>query len=214
MTTPSHAVLEALDATGLVAVVRAESTNGLIESIASLERGGISLFEITLTVPGALKLIADLKRSCKPDTFIGAGTVLDAKSAKRAVAAGADFIVSPAVSHDTIEFCHRSNVLAVPGCLTPTEIAAVLRAGAELIKLFPGRVATPGYLRDVLGPFPSARFLPTGNVDLASTEAYIAAGAAGVGVGKALFAARGEAELVANAAAFRQAVARSRASQK
>jgi 2-dehydro-3-deoxyphosphogluconate aldolase/(4S)-4-hydroxy-2-oxoglutarate aldolase len=176
----------ALIDTGVVAVVRTESALGLVQLAAALAEGGVRLVEITMTVPSALSVIEQAASQLEGRVLIGAGTVLDATNARRAIAAGAAFVVAPSLDVATIETAHRDGAAAIPGCLTPTEIAGALAAGADVVKLFPGRVATPGYFGDLLGPFPGVRLMPTGNVDLETAPQYIRAGAVAVGVGKAL----------------------------
>lgn len=181
-----NAVVSALEATSVVAVVRVASAENLTRLASALSAGGVRMVEITLTVPGALEAIARAVRELDEETIIGAGTVLDNPSARLAVDAGASFVVGPTLDEGVIRTAHRYGVAVVPGALTPTEISAAMSAGADAIKLFPGRVATPGYFADVLGPLPQARLLPTGNVNLETAPDYIRAGAVAVGVGKAL----------------------------
>ena len=203
--------VSALEATSVVAVVRVTSGQNLTQLASALASGGVRLVEITLTVPGALDAINRASRELEGEVIIGAGTVLDSVSARLAVDAGAAFIVAPTIDTEVIAMAHRYGVAAIPGALTPTEVAAAMSAGADAIKLFPGRVATPGYFTDVLGPLPQARLLPTGNVTLETAPQYIAAGAVAVGVGKALvdpelFAAGDWAAITERARAFCAAV--------
>jgi 2-dehydro-3-deoxyphosphogluconate aldolase/(4S)-4-hydroxy-2-oxoglutarate aldolase len=179
-------VVSALAATGIVAVVRSESSENLVRLAQSLADGGVRLVEITMTVPSALHVIERAVHELGSDVVIGAGTVLDGTAARMAIAAGAGFVVGPCLCVEMIEVAHLYGVAAVPGCLSPTEIAQAWRAGADVVKLFPGRVATPGYFRDMRGPFPQVRLMPTGNVDLDTAAEYIRAGAVAVGVGRAL----------------------------
>jgi 2-dehydro-3-deoxyphosphogluconate aldolase/(4S)-4-hydroxy-2-oxoglutarate aldolase len=181
-----NTALEALLATGVVAVVRVDQPTGLLPLAEALHAGGVVLTEITMTVPGALEAIEATVREHGEEVFVGAGTVRDAATARLAISAGASFIVSPCLNLEVVSMAHRYGVMVAPGCLSPTEIDQACAAGADVIKLFPGRVATPGYFRDVLGPFPGVRLMPTGNVDLETAPEYIRAGAIGVGVGKAL----------------------------
>ena len=139
-----------------------------------------------MTTPAALDAIREASAEVGSDALIGAGTVLDGMTARLAVDAGATFVVAPSLAIDMIEVAHLYGVAAIPGCLTPTEIVRAWRAGADVVKLFPGRVATPGYFADLRGPFPQVRLMPTGNVDLATAPEYIRSGAVAVGVGKAL----------------------------
>jgi 2-dehydro-3-deoxyphosphogluconate aldolase / (4S)-4-hydroxy-2-oxoglutarate aldolase len=178
--------LERVLASGVIAVLRLDSSRDILEIAQALVRGGVDAVEITLTVPGAIEAIELASRSLGDDVLVGAGTVLRRSDAERAISAGARFLVAPTVHVEMIALAHDAGINAVPGALSPTEIDLAVQAGADLIKLFPGRVATPGYFKDVLGPFPGARLLPTGNVDLTTAPEYFRAGAVAVGVGKAL----------------------------
>lgn len=216
MVTARERSVSTLLETGVVAVVRVDDGSKLAGLASALAEGGVRLIEITMTVPGALQAIERASAEVGDAALIGAGTVLDATTARLAVAAGASFVVSPALDTGVIETAHRYGVAAAPGCLTPTEVVTALGAGADAIKLFPGRVATPGYFADLLGPFPQARLLPTGNVDLTTTPEYIRAGAVAVGVGKALvdataLAAGDWAAITQRARAFRRVVDEARA---
>ncbi|WOP19630.1 bifunctional 4-hydroxy-2-oxoglutarate aldolase/2-dehydro-3-deoxy-phosphogluconate aldolase [Raineyella sp. LH-20] len=179
-------VLDRILATGIVAVVRLRESTGMIPLAHALDEGGVAAIEITLTMPGALEAIRSVRDAMGPEFVVGAGTVLDADQAAAAIAAGADFIVGPTVSPEVIATAKEAGRPVVAGALTPTEVQKALVLGADIVKMFPGRVATPGYFRDILGPLPTARLMPTGNVDLETAPQYIAAGAVGVGVGKAL----------------------------
>lgn len=186
MTQSRGSTLSRLLETGVVAVVRVDEPSGLVNLAEALHSGGVVHTEITMTVPGALDAIEATVRELGDEVFIGAGTVLDATTARLAISAGASYVVAPSLDPEVITMAHRYGVMAVPGCLTPTEISQACSAGADVIKLFPGRVATPGYFKDILGPFPQVRLMPTGNVNLETTPEYIRAGAVAVGVGKAL----------------------------
>lgn len=179
-------VVERIIACGVIAVVRMTRSENLVGAAHALAAGGVVAIEVTLTTPGALEVIAEAGDVLGDRVMIGAGTVLDADQARRAVEAGAGFLVSPTVDADVIAVARRAGIPIIAGALTPNEIDRAMRLGVDLIKLFPGRVATPGYFKDLLGPFPTARLLPTGNVDLATVPDYIRAGAVAVGVGKAL----------------------------
>lgn len=193
--------------TAVVVVVRTSNAHGMRELAGALIAGGVRHMEITTTVPHALKVIADVIDAVGDRIHVGAGTVLDPATAQSAIQAGAKYLVSPILEPTIIEQGHQHGVPVIPGCLTPTEIAAALRWGADVIKLFPGRVATPGYFADVLGPLPGARLMPTGNVDRDTAGAYVRAGAVAVGVGKAIvdpedFAGERWNEITHRAAAF------------
>lgn len=185
MASKEHVIAE-LTATGVVAVVRVDAPQDLVKLARSLVDGGVKLIEITMTVPSALKVIEQAALELASDAVIGAGTVLDPTTARLAISAGAGFIVGPSLNLDVIQMAHLYGTAVIPGCLTPTEIAQAWSAGADVVKLFPGRVATPGYFADLRGPFPTVRLMPTGNVDLETAPHYIRAGAVAVGVGKAL----------------------------
>lgn len=186
MTQSREATLSSMMETGVVAVVRVDEATGLVALAEALRSGGVVHTEITMTVPGALDAIESAVRELGDDAFVGAGTVLDAVTARLAINAGVSFVVGPSLDLEVIAMAHRYGVMVVPGCLTPTEITQAWSAGADVVKLFPGRVATPGYFSDLRGPFPQVRLMPTGNVDLETTPEYIKAGAVAVGVGKAL----------------------------
>ena len=179
-------LVKLLDETGVVAVIRITQASDLVAVARALGAGGVRLVEITMTVPDALDVIRTASRELAPEVLIGAGTVLDATTARLAILAGAAFVVGPTFDPEIVEICHLYDRAVIPGALTPTEIVAAVRSGADAVKVFPGRVATPGYFADVLAPLSQARLLPTGNVDLSTAPEYIAAGAIAVGVGRAL----------------------------
>ena len=170
---------------GIVAVVRAKSSAQLIDVAKALLAGGVDCIEITMTTPNALEVI----RSCRQavgGAMIGVGSVLDGETARAAIAAGAQFVVSPVFNPLTVQAAHRADVPAVPGALTPTEILIATDAGADLVKVFPGGRFGPSYIRDLLAPMPHLRLTPTGGVDLETAGEWIAAGAVTLGVGSAL----------------------------
>ena len=171
---------------GVIAVIRLQSAQGLVEVARSLTIGGVIAIEVTMTTPGALEAISQACETLSEEALIGAGTVLTPKQAADAIEAGATFLVAPTLDSDVLNLAHDAGLPYVPGALTPNEIHHAMTLGADLIKLFPGQVATPGYIKDVLGPFPTARLLPTGNVNLSTLPEYIKAGAVAVGVGKTL----------------------------
>jgi len=180
------AVLDRLLATGVVAVIRADSGGQLVDVCRALERGGVAACEITMTTPGALDAIAQACRELGDDALIGAGSVLDAATARAAILAGARFVFSPVLNLEVIEMAHRYDCVAVPGALSPTEILAAWSAGADIVKVFPANHFGPQYLRDIHGPMPQIKLTPTGGVDLTTAADWIKAGAVAVGVGSAL----------------------------
>jgi 2-dehydro-3-deoxyphosphogluconate aldolase/(4S)-4-hydroxy-2-oxoglutarate aldolase len=196
---------------GVVAVIRMTEAADLVAVARALAEGGVRFVEITMTVPDAIEVIRNARKTLGDHVLIGAGTVLDGTTAEDAIDAGAAFVVGPCVVPEVIATCRRRDRCVIPGALTPTEILQAWMAGADLVKVFPGRVATPGYFADLRGPLPHIPLMPTGNVDLETTPEYIRAGAIAVGVGKALVdldAVRaGEMGKISTAArAFRRAV--------
>lgn len=201
--------LEQLLATGVIAVVRAREAKGVATIARALQVGGVHAVEITLTTSGAVAAIAELSHD--GEVLIGAGTVLDAAAARSVLDAGAKFVVSPTLEPDVIRVCRDRNVPCIPGAFTPTEILAAWRAGAALVKVFPAATVGPGFVRELLGPLPSLRIVPSGGVTLESVGDWIRAGAAAVSVGGALLGAP-PADLTARARAFVTAVATARQS--
>jgi len=196
--------LDRLRSAGIVAIVRVSSPDGVMDACRALCRGGVRAVEITLTVPDAFRLIRELTDEFGNDLVIGAGTVMDAAACQRSVDAGAQFIVSPVFDADVVDHCREHGVLAVPGALTPTEVFRAWTHGASVVKLFPARHATPAYVRDLLGPMPDVRLLPTGGIDVAGASEYLAAGAVAVGIGSRLVdpaaVASGDLDVIAAAA--------------
>jgi 2-dehydro-3-deoxyphosphogluconate aldolase / (4S)-4-hydroxy-2-oxoglutarate aldolase len=177
------AVRKRIEEVGLVPVIRAGSPEEARFAADAIYEGGISVAEITMTVPGALDVISDLARNV-PGVLIGAGTVLNAESARRCLEAGAQFLVSPGLHLKTVEHAVHHKVLIIAGALTPTEIMAAWEAGADFVKVFPcSNVGGPSYLRALKGPFPDIPLVPTGGVNLETAQDFLRAGAAALGVG-------------------------------
>ena len=183
---PLTSVISDLLDTSIAVVVRTSSSDGIVALASAIANGGVKHIEITTTVPNAIDSIRAISENVGDRIHVGAGTVLDSMTAVTAIRAGARFIVSPILEPTVIDTAHQYGVPVIPGCLTPTEVARALKLGADCIKLFPGQVATPAYFRDLLGPFPSARLMPTGNVNRTTAPQYLAAGAIAVGVGKSI----------------------------
>jgi 2-dehydro-3-deoxyphosphogluconate aldolase / (4S)-4-hydroxy-2-oxoglutarate aldolase len=181
-----HPLVDELAEERLVAIVRAGHEVPIAHVAEILLAGRIRFIEVTLTTPGAIEAITALQPYRANGLRVGAGTVLSRTDATSATGAGVDFLVSPTVEPDVVDVAHDAGCAAIIGGLTPTEILAARRAGADVVKVFPGRVATPGYFADLAGPFPDIPLMPTGNVDLDTAQAYLGAGAIAVGVGKAL----------------------------
>jgi 2-dehydro-3-deoxyphosphogluconate aldolase/(4S)-4-hydroxy-2-oxoglutarate aldolase len=174
----------------VVAVIRMKDAARLAEVAAALSRGGVTALEVTMTVPGAVEIIREMARTKAPGTLVGAGTVLDAGTATDVIAAGADFVVSPITDRETIRACRDADVFVAPGAFTPTEIVAAWNAGASIVKVFPATSLGPQFVRDMRGPLPHIRLMPTGGVTLENAREFLAAGAAAVGIGTALVDAK------------------------
>jgi 2-dehydro-3-deoxyphosphogluconate aldolase/(4S)-4-hydroxy-2-oxoglutarate aldolase len=193
-------VVERLTSTGVIPVVRAQSADEAASAIAAIQKGGVSVLEITMTVPGAVELIRDVARRAT-EALVGAGTVLDPKTARECIDAGARFVVSPALNLATIEACREAGIAVLPGALTPTEVVTAWNAGADLVKVFPANaLGGASYIKSLKAPLPQIALVPTGGVNLQTAKDFIKAGAAALGVGADLvdLAAlrRGEAELI------------------
>ena len=178
--------LQRVLAGGLVAVVRAPDASHLVEVIAALAEGGVGVAEVTFTVPGALDILKAAKAQLGDRVLLGAGTVLDPETARAALLAGAEFIVSPTLNFDVIRLCKRYDKLVFPGAFTPTEILAAWEAGADVVKVFPADVLGPAYFKAMRGPLPQIRLMPTGGVDLNTAGEFLRAGACCLGVGSQL----------------------------
>lgn len=177
------AVLSSLREIGLVPVLRAESEEQALAIAAAIAAGGVTVLEITMTVPGAVRVITRLVKE-RPDLLIGAGTVLDAETARVCILEGAQFVVSPALNLGTIEMCHRYSVPVLPGALTPTEVVTAWQAGADVIKIFPASaLGGAKYLKSLKAPLPQVEMIPTGGVSLATAKEFLEAGAFALGVG-------------------------------
>ena len=177
-------VLKQIKDTGVIPVVRATTADEAMRAIDAIREGGISVLEITMTVPGAVGVIEQVAARFGNDALVGAGTVLDAAKAKDCVSAGAQFIVSPALNMETIAYCREQDVAVMPGALTPTEVVQAWNAGADLVKVFPaGAVGGASYLKALKAPLPHVELVPTGGVSLITAADFISAGAAALGVG-------------------------------
>lgn len=170
----------------VVAVVRMTDPEKLRRAVEAVAAGGVRAVEITMTVPGAVEIIRDLAGHGLPGVLLGAGTVLDAESAVAVIEAGADFVVSPVADAGMIRECRRCGVLVAPGAFTPAEIWRAWSEGADIVKVFPATSLGPSYLKDLRGPFPDLRLMPTGGVTPANARSFFDAGACCVGLGTAL----------------------------
>jgi 2-dehydro-3-deoxyphosphogluconate aldolase/(4S)-4-hydroxy-2-oxoglutarate aldolase len=210
-------VLKRIEEVGIVPVVRASSSEEAVAVAEIIREGGIPIVEITMTVPGAITVIAELSKRYGDEVLIGAGTVLDPETARSCIAAGAQFIISPALNIQTIELCKLQRIAIFPGALTPTEVVTAWDAGADAVKVFPcSAVGGASYLRALKAPLPEVRLVPTGGVSLATAKDFIAAGAWAIGVGsdlvntKAIKSGKGE-SVVAAARSYVAAVREARA---
>jgi 2-dehydro-3-deoxyphosphogluconate aldolase/(4S)-4-hydroxy-2-oxoglutarate aldolase len=202
-------------ASGIVAVIRAQSKDQLPGLAAALLEGGVPAIEVTMSTPKALAGIEALADSLGDRAIVGVGTVLDAHTARDAIAAGAQFVVSPVLDEEIIATTKRYGKISVPGAFTPTEILRAWTLGADVVKVFPSTSLGPQYLKDLLAPMPQLRLTPTGGVDLKNAPDWIKAGAACLGVGSSLVTKDALAKndwptVTATAKAFVQAVASAR----
>ena len=180
------AVLASLKEIGLVPVLRASSVDQALAVAEAIAAGGVRALEITMTVPGAIEVMRTLAERC-PDILIGAGTVLDAETARMCILEGAKFVVSPALNLETVELCHRYSIAVLPGALTPTEVVTAWQAGADVVKIFPASaVGGAKYLAALKAPLPQVDMIPTGGVSLETAAEFLEAGAFALGVGSDL----------------------------
>lgn len=177
-------ILEKIIGSGLVAVVRAESAEQASRIAEACARGGVGAIEVTFTVPGAAAVISDLAKTYKSgEILIGAGTVLDPETARVAILAGAQFVVSPSLNAATARLCNRYQIPYMPGAATLREVVEAMECGADIVKAFPGELLGPAFVKAVTGPLPQASLMPTGGVSLENVEEWITAGSVAVGVG-------------------------------
>ena len=182
-------VIKSITTVGVVAVVRAENSEKAAKISEACVKAGIKALEITFTVPGAADVIKDLSVIYKgTDIIVGAGTVLDPETARIAILAGAQFIVSPSLNVETVKLCNRYQIAVMPGAMTIREVIMGMEAGADIVKIFPGDLYGPSIIKDIKGPLPQAKLMPTGGVSLENAADWIKAGAVGVGVGGSLTA--------------------------
>lgn len=180
-------ILQRLRAQKVIALIRADSADNLIGCARALQAGGLDAIELTMTTPGALEMCARVSKEL-PDVLLGLGTVLDAETARRGIAAGAKFIVTPAVRPEVIKVCNAAGVPVLSGALTPTEACNAADAGADVIKIFPAEFFGPAYIKSLKAPFPKLEFLPTGGVTPETVGAFLKAGAFATAAGSALVA--------------------------
>ena len=171
---------------GMAAVIRAKSSDHLMQVADAIKEGGIDVIEVTMTTPNALQVIEEVANKYGDEVLIGVGSVLDAETCRMAILSGAEFVVGPCLDRDMIEMAHRYDKPVLPGAFTPTEIKQAWDWGADMVKVFPADVGGPGYFKAVLGPLPQIRLVPTGGVNIDTTPAFLKAGAVALCAGGAL----------------------------
>ncbi len=182
-----HYNLQLLLETGIIPVVRAQSADEALHVVDAVKEGGISTIEITMTVPGALEVMKTVQNKLGDDVLLGAGTVLDAETARFCILAGAKFIVGPCFNHQVLQLCRRYSVPIISGALTPTEILTAWERGADVVKVFPvGNLGGPAYIKAIKAPLPQILLNPTGGINLNNAKDFIKAGAAVISAGSSL----------------------------
>jgi 2-dehydro-3-deoxyphosphogluconate aldolase/(4S)-4-hydroxy-2-oxoglutarate aldolase len=183
MTLAKSEVLENIISCGVVAVIRAENSDQATHIAEACAAGGIHSLEITFTVPGAAAVIEHLAKRFSGQVLLGAGTVLDPETARIAILAGAEFVVSPALNSQSAQLCNRYGIPYLPGAATIREVIEAMECGADIVKAFPGEILGPAFVKAVRGPLPHAQLMPTGGVTLENTAQWIKAGSVALGVG-------------------------------
>jgi 2-dehydro-3-deoxyphosphogluconate aldolase/(4S)-4-hydroxy-2-oxoglutarate aldolase len=179
--------IQVIEDTGLIAVMRGMKPTQIAKVARALAAGGVKVLEITMNSPQPLKMIEEVKLLLEDsDVIVGAGTVLDAESARAAILAGAEFVFAPNLNLKVIELCKRYNKLVIPGVMTPTEVVKAYEAGADLIKVFPANVVGPEFIKGIRGPLSDIKVIPTGGINLDNAADYIKAGAVALGAGGSL----------------------------
>lgn len=178
--------MQRIEACGVIAIIRTDNASELIEVVDAIKTGGVDIIEVTMTTPNALSVISDVAAKYGDEVLVGVGSVLDAETARAAMLAGAELVVSPVTKPDIIEMCNRYGKVVMPGAFTPTEILEAWEAGADYVKVFPSSGVGPGYIKDIKAPMPHIPLVPTGGVNLNNAGEFIKAGAVALGVGSAL----------------------------
>jgi 2-dehydro-3-deoxyphosphogluconate aldolase/(4S)-4-hydroxy-2-oxoglutarate aldolase len=209
MTKPE--IIQRLLDPGIIAIIRADSSAQLLRAAAALIEGGVTAMEVTMTTPNALQVIGDITAKFGDRVLIGVGSVLDAETARAALLAGAEFVVTPVTKPEVIRLCNRYGKPIASGAFTPTECLLAYESGADFVKLFPADQAGPAYIKNILAPLPMLQIIPTGGVTPETAGAFLKAGSVALGAGSALvsreiLAKRDWKELTALAAEFVRAV--------
>ncbi|MFP4249962.1 MAG: bifunctional 4-hydroxy-2-oxoglutarate aldolase/2-dehydro-3-deoxy-phosphogluconate aldolase [Armatimonadota bacterium] len=200
---------------GMAAVIRAKSSDHLMQVADAIKEGGVDVIEVTMTTPNALEVIEEVANKYGDDVLIGVGSVLDAETCRMAILSGAEFVVGPCLDRDMIEMAHRYDKPVLPGAFTPTEIKQAWDWGADMVKVFPASVGGPSYFKAILGPLPQIRLVPTGGVNINTTPEFLRAGAVALCAGSALVdkqaVAEGRFDVVTDTARkFREAIDQTR----
>lgn len=212
--TPKWKLLERITDGGLVGIVRTESPDKALRLAAACIDGGVTAIEITFTVPGALQVIAELAKTYRDGQIIvGAGTVLDAETARAAILAGAAYVVTPALNVDTVRLCNRYQIPVMSGAMTVKETIEALEAGSDIVKVFPGGTLGPSFIKAIRGPLPQAPLMPTGGVSLDNVGDWIKAGCVAVGVGGKLTSPADKGDYAAVTATAQQFIAKIKAAR-
>lgn len=183
----SNPIAETIERVGLIPVLRARNAGQAHAVVQAMIAGGITVVEVTMTVPGAVDVLKELKQEYGSKLLLGAGTVTTAAEAQQTINAGAQFVVSPSLHPEVIQVTRTNGKLSIPGALTPTEVITAWRAGADYVKIFPcSAMGGAGYLKSILAPFPFLKLIPTGGVTLETAASFIQAGARALGVGSDL----------------------------
>jgi 2-dehydro-3-deoxyphosphogluconate aldolase / (4S)-4-hydroxy-2-oxoglutarate aldolase len=215
----SKEVQEQLEAAGIIPVLRARSAKEALGVVEAMVAGGVTVIEVTMTVPGAIDVLRELKRSYGSKLLLGSGTVTDGAEAGATIDAGAEFVVSPSLHMDVIAETKKREKVSLPGALTPTEVITAWRAGADFVKVFPcSAMGGASYLKSLKAPFPYLRLVPTGGVTLQTAASFLEAGASALGVGADLVnlqaIAEGKPEVITNTArGYIEVIARTRAAK-
>ena len=209
-------VVTEIERTGVVAVIRTKNKEEVRTIVDAIIAGGVRILEITMTIPGAAELIRELSDDLGNTCILGAGTVIDKDSATQVIEAGAKFVVSPTYDPQVVALCHNHKIAVIPGCFSPTEILSAWKVGADIVKVFPAGNAGPQYLRDLKGPLPQIKLMPTGGVTIENSGTWIRAGAVAVGIGTALLDPKAIADgdyfrLTTNARQLRESIDAARA---
>ena len=172
--------------TGVVAIMRAKSSDQLLTAAEAILAGGVNAIEVTMTTPGAIDVIKQATQKFGSEVIFGVGSVLDPETARTAILAGAEFVVGPTLNLEVIELCKRYSIPVIPGAFTPTEVIQAWQAGADLVKVFPASFGGPAYFKAIKAPLPQVKLVPVGGVSVDNTAEFIKAGAEIVAVGSAL----------------------------